>query len=227
MSRLYLPFFRSARNRFFATRARLKAVSLVTLGPLICVALYLLTFKSVSYFHSQSELGIILSMKIFQMAWITIFAMLIFSSMITGVTTLYLSSDNKIIVAAPVTLEELFRMRMLTTFLNTSWMMLLFSLPIFGAFGVVFKAGPLYWPLLAAAVPATAFTASGSAMLFVIVLVYLFPARRTKDIIVYLSICFGVFLYLIFRLMRPEDLVNPEKYGQFVEYMSAISIPAG
>ena len=105
--------------------------------------------------------------------------------------------------------------------------MLLFSLPIFGAFGVVFSAGPLYWPLLAAAVPATAFTASGSAMLFVIVLVYLFPARRTKDIIVYLSICFGVFLYLIFRLMRPEDLVNPEKYGQFVEYMSAISNPAG
>lgn len=227
MMRLYLPFFRAAKNRFFATRAQLKIVILATLGTLICAALYLLTFKSVSYFHSQSELGIILSMKIFQMAWITIFAMLIFSSMITGVTTLYLSNDNEIIVAAPVTLEELFRMRMLTTFLNTSWMMLLFSLPVFGAFGVVFKAGPLYWPLLVAAIPATAFTASGSAMLFVIVLVYLFPARRTKDIIVYLSICFGVFLYLIFRLMRPEDLVNPEKYGQFVEYMSAISNPAG
>jgi len=27
--------------------------------------------------------------------------------------------------------------------------------------------------------------------------------------------------------MRPEDLVNPEKYGQFIEYMSAISNPAG
>jgi ABC-2 type transport system permease protein len=227
MSRLYLPFFRSAKNRFFATRAQLKGVVLAALGTLICAALYLLTYKSVSYFHSQSELGIILSMKIFQMAWITIFAMLIFSSMITGVTTLYLSKDNEIIVAAPVTLEELFRMRMMTTFLNTSWMMLLFSLPIFGAFGVVFETGPLYWPLLLAAVPATAFTASSSAILFVIVLVYLFPARRTKDIIVYLSICFGVFLYLIFRLMRPEDLVNPEKYGQFVEYMSAISNPAG
>ena len=225
--RLYLPFFRTAQNRFFATRARFKIVILCLLGTLICAALYLLTFKSVSYFHSQSELGVILSMKIFQMTWITIFAMLIFSSMIAGVSTLYLSNDNEIIVAAPVTLEELFRMRMFTTFLSTSWMMLLFSLPIFGAFGVVFGAGPLYWPLLLAAVPATAFTASGSAVLFVIVLVYLFPARRTKDIIVYLSICFGVFLYLIFRLMRPEDLVNPEKYGQFVEYMSAISNPAG
>ena len=120
MSRLYLPFFRSAKNRFFATRAQLKGVVLAALGTLICAALYLLTYKSVSYFHSQSELGIILSMKIFQMAWITIFAMLIFSSMITGVTTLYLSKDNEIIVAAPVTLEELFSMRMMTATQGTT-----------------------------------------------------------------------------------------------------------
>ena len=54
MPRLYLPFFRSARNRFFATRAPLKLTILTALGTLICVALYLLTYKSVSYFHSQS-----------------------------------------------------------------------------------------------------------------------------------------------------------------------------
>jgi ABC-2 type transport system permease protein len=225
--RLFLPFFRSATNHFFRTRTGLKILGIGFAGAAICIALYFFTFKSVNYFHAQSELGIILSMKIFQMAWITIFAMLIFSSMIAGVTTLYLSHDNEIIVAAPVRLPELFRMRLLTTFINTAWMMLVFSLPIFGAFGVVFNSGPLYWPLMLAVVPATAFTACGSAMLFVIMLVYLFPARRTKDIIVYLSICFGIFLYLIFRLMRPEDLVNPEKYGQFIEYMSAISNPAG
>ncbi len=225
--RLFLPFFRSAANRFFRTRSGLKIFGFGLVGTIICAALFYLTFRSVSYFQAQSELGLILSMKIFQMAWITIFAMLIFSSMIAGVTTLYLSDDNEIIVAAPVGLPELFRMRLLTTFINTAWMMLVFSLPIFGAFGVVFNGGPLYWPLLLGVVPATAFTASASAMLFVIMLVYLFPARRTKDIIVYLSICFGIFLYLIFRLMRPEDLVNPEKYSQFIEYMSAISNPAG
>jgi ABC-2 type transport system permease protein len=59
-----------------------------------------------------------------------------------------------------------------------------------------------------------------------VILVNLFPARRTKDIILYLSLCFGVFIYLIFRLMRPEDLVNPDKYGQFVDYLSALATPA-
>jgi len=197
------------------------------LGIGICIALYLITWRSISYFQSQSELGIILSMKIFQMAWITIFAMLIFSSMIAGVSTLYLSADNEIIVTAPVQLPELFRMRLTTTFINTSWMVLIFSVPIFSAFGVVFQAGPLFLPILIVVICATALTASSSAMLFVILLVYLFPARRTKDIIVYLTLCFGIFLYIIFRLMRPEDLVNPEKYAQFIDYMSAVSTPAG
>jgi len=210
-----------------AGRLNLKLFPIALLGLVICVALYLVSWKTVNYFHAQNELGIILSMKIFQMAWITIFAMLIFSSMITGVSTLYLSQDNELIVSSPVSMSELYVMRLVTTFLNTSWMVLIFSLPIFAAFGVVFNTGPLYWPLLLISIPATSFTASGAALLFIIVLVYLFPARRTKDIIFYLTLCFGIFLYLIFRLMRPEDLVNPEKYGQFIEYLSAVSNPAG
>ncbi|NNK95692.1 MAG: hypothetical protein HKP41_15180, partial [Desulfobacterales bacterium] len=228
LPRLFFPFIKISRNRIFINgRANQKLLILGFLGVGICIALYLATWKTVHYFQSQNELGIILSMKIFQMAWITIFAMLIFSSMITGISTLYLSHDNECIISSPVELSELYEMRLATTFLNTSWMVLIFSVPIFAAFGVVFAAGPLYWPLLIVSIPATALTATGSALLVTIVLVYLFPARRTKDIIFYLTLCFGIFLYLIFRLMRPENLVNPEKYGQFVEYLSAVSNPAG
>jgi len=226
--RLFLPYLRINRNRLFKNgRFNLKLVPIFGLGVAISIALYLVTWKTVGYFHAQSELGIILSMKIFQMAWITIFAMLIFSSMITGVSTLYLSSDNEIIVASPVNISELYGMRLITTFFNTSWMVIIFSVPVFAAFGVVFKAGAWYWLELSLVIPATAFTATGAALIFIIVLVYLFPARRTKDIIFYLTLCFGIFLYLIFRLMRPEDLVNPEKYGQFIEYLSVVSNPAG
>lgn len=226
--RLFLPYIQSSRNRLLKNgKFKFRAVPLALLGLAICVVLYLVTWRAVSYFQSQNELGIILSMKIFQMAWIMIFAMLVFSAMIAGVSTLYLSRDNELIISSPVRMDELYHMRLTTTFFNTSWMILVFSLPIFVAFGTVFSAGPLYWPLLLVTIPATAFTASGFALAFVILLIYLFPARRTKDIIFYLTLCFGIFLYLIFRLMRPEDLVNPEKYGQFIEYLSAVSNPAG
>ena len=54
---------------------------------MVGAVLYVGTWRVLSYFHAQDELGIILSIKLFQMAWITIFAMLIFSTMVTGIST--------------------------------------------------------------------------------------------------------------------------------------------
>jgi ABC-2 type transport system permease protein len=105
-------------------------------------------------------------------------------------------------------------------------MMIVFSIPIFAAYGTVFDAGILYWPIMLGTILAIAATATTFGMGFTVLLVNLFPAKRTKDIILYLSICFGVFIYLIFRLMRPEDLVNPDKYVHFIDYLSSLATPA-
>lgn len=226
--RLFQPWLRSTLNRFFPNRRpSFGAVAIVLLGGAVCLLIYLGSSKVLGYFHAQNELGILLSLKILQMAWITLFVMLIFSAMVIAVSSLYLSEDNDILLAAPIRPREIYLVRFFTTSVNTSWMVLIFSLPVFGAYGRVFTAGPLFWPLLLLAVPAVAITASAFALLLTVTIVYLFPAKRTKDIALYLSLCFGLFLYLIFRLMRPEDLVNPEQFGQFIEYFSAISAPTG
>ncbi|SHO47275.1 putative ABC transporter permease subunit [Desulfopila aestuarii] len=228
LPRLLQPWFRTSANRLFpGKRFGINSLLILLLGLGVCVTIYLVTHKVLNYFHSQNELGVILSLKIFQMAWITIFAMLIFSSMVASVSTLYLSHDNEILLAAPLPPREIFFMRYITTSINTSWMILVFTLPVFGAYGSIFSAGPLFWPLLAVAVPTAAAIASGFAMLLTVAIVYLFPAKRTKDIVLYLSLCFGIFLYLVFRMMRPEDLVNPDKYSEFIDYFSAISTPVG
>ena len=224
---LLLPFGQGIRNRFFPGNSLpLRTAVALAVGLAVCLALYLTGVRVVTYFHSQNELGIILSLKIFQMAWITVFAMLVFSCMVSAVSTLFLSQDNEIIGAAPVTPEELYFMRYITTTVYTSWMMVIFSLPIFAAYGRVFHAGVLYGPLMLLAVTATAAIASALGMALTVALVNLFPARRTKDIIFYLSLCFGIFIYVMFRLLRPEDLVNPDKYAHFLDYLSSISNPA-
>ena len=51
-------------------------------------------------------------------------------------------------------------------------------------------------------------------------LVRLFPAKQTKDIAVYLSLLFGILLYLVIRLLKPEDLADPEKFPDFVDYLA-------
>jgi len=224
---LLQPFFFSAKNRFFPkNRLPFRTVGVLIFSLAVCLILYIIGVKVVTYFHSQNELGILLSLKIFQMAWITMFAMLIFSCMVSAVSTLFLSQDNEIIFAAPVPTADIFFMRYMTTSIYTSWMMVVFSIPIFAAYGTVFQAGFLYWPLMLGTIIATAAIATTFGMGFTVVLVNLFPARQTKDIILYLSISFGIFIYLIFRLMRPEDLVNPDKYGHFIDYLSSLATPA-
>ena len=224
---LLQPFFFSAKNRFFPkNKLPLPAVGVLVFSLAVCMVLYKIVVKVVTYFHSQNELGILLSLKIFQMGWITMFAMLIFSCMVSAVSTLFLSQENEIVFAAPVPAANIFFMRYVTTSIYTSWMMVIFSIPIFAAYGTVFQAGLLYWPLMLGTIIATAAIATSFGMGFTVVLVNLFPARRTKDIILYLSICFGIFIYIIFRLMRPEDLVNPEKYGHFIDYLSSLATPA-
>ena len=225
---LLAPFLWSARNRFFPAGAfPYKTIGVALFGLAIVVALYLISYRVTLYFHSQSELGIILSLKIFQMAWIVLFAMLVFSCMVSSVSTVFLSQDNEIVAAAPVSPAEIYGMRFFSTSVYTSWMMVVFSFPVFAAYGHVFHAHFLYWPLLMLTILALAATATCFGMLLVIVLVNLFPARRTKDIVLYLSLCFGVFIYVMFRIIQPEELVNPEKYGHFIEYLSSISSPAG
>lgn len=215
-------------NRFLGDQKSIsRSCGILALGSTVCCILYLGSYKALSYFHAQDELGIILSLKIFQMVWIMLFAMLIFSAMVTAVSTLYLSEDNEILLAAPVPPDEVFQMRFITTTITTSWMVIIFSLPVFAAYGTVFDAGIFFWPLVLFSVPLVALTGTSFAILLTICIVYLFPARRTKDIVLYLSLCFGLFLYLVFRLMRPEELVNPDQYGQFIEYFSAISTPVG
>lgn len=224
---LLLPFRQGLVNRFLIDRrARVRAFGLIFFGGVIAVVIYWVSTRVIGYFHGQNELGIILSLKIFEMAWMIIFALLIFSSMVSGISTLFLSQDNEIIFAAPVRLDQLYSMRYLTTSFYTSWMMIAFSIPVFGAYGHVFKAGLVYWPLMFLAIFATAATASGLGLMAMIILVNLFPARRTRDIIIYLSLLGGILLYLFIRLMRPENLADPDRFPDFIEYLSAMSAPA-
>lgn len=226
MHPLLTPHHHSLRHRFFpAGRLSLRTLSIVGFGTGIFIVLYLVSARTIYYFHSQNELGIILSLKIYQMAWVIVFTMLIFSNLVSGVSALFLSRDNEIIFSSPVSLNELYFTRYLTTSMFTSWMVVIFTLPVFGAFGSVFAAGPLYQCIMALSVIAVAAIASGIGLLVTVILVNLFPARRTKDIIVYLSLLFGILLYLVIRLLRPEELADPERFPDFIGYLSSMSTP--
>ena len=77
---LLMPMLFAAKHTFFpAGSITKKTIGIILFCIALCYAIFNITLQIVTYFHHQDELGIILSLKIFQMAWILIFIMLIFS----------------------------------------------------------------------------------------------------------------------------------------------------
>ena len=224
---LLMPMILSAKNRFFPSGSfPKKTIGVGIFCLVLCTILFNVTLRVVTYFHEQDELGIILSLKIFQMSWILIFAMLIFSCMVSAVSSVYLSQDNEIVFSAPISTPELYFMRYTSNTIYTSWMMIVFSFPIFAAYGIVFNTPLLYWLLMVITLVSMACSATCFGLLLTVILINLFPARHTKDIILYLSLCFSVLIIFLIRLLQPENMVNPEEYGNYIEYFSTISKPA-
>ncbi|MBW2062353.1 MAG: hypothetical protein JRI95_12455 [Deltaproteobacteria bacterium] len=202
---------------------KLLMMALVALG--FWAAVFFGFYKALAYFQAAEGFGQVLARKLMDMVWMTFFAILIFSNIVTALSTFFLSKDLETIHASPVSLEKIFWARFTSTLVDSSWMVLLFGLPVFLAYGIVFHAGPFYYLHLAAVSAPMFVLASAVGIIFTLLLVNVFPARRTKDILILLTILLVIILYLLFRFMRPERLVNPDEFASIVSYFASMRTP--
>jgi ABC-2 type transport system permease protein len=178
------------------------------------------------YFRSTNVIGDLLAHHLLSMILLTFFSLLIFSNIITALSNLYLSTDLEICHSAPVHLEELFLSRSLYTLIDSSWMVLIFGLPVMMAYAYVYHPGPGYYLALFHTGLATAIIAAGIGILITMVLVSIFPAQRTRDLILLLVIFLVAGLYMMFRFLRPERLVDPDAFFGIMQYAGSLEAPA-
>ena len=202
-----------------------KPVFMGGLGLVFGLILFVLSSRVLVYFQSVEMIGDLLAKELLSMVFLTFFSLLIFSNIITALSTLYLSKDLEFCHSAPVPVETLFAARAFSSFLNSSWMALLFAVPILGAYGYVYAPSVGFYVSLIHLIIAMGLIASGLGILLTMTLVHVFPAQRTRDIILLLSILMVVGLYLLFRFLRPERLVDPETALSVMQYVSALKAP--
>jgi ABC-2 type transport system permease protein len=104
-------------------------------------------------------------------------------------------------------------------------MVVLMSVPMFTAYGVVYDGGWLF-PLVVTAtflpfivIP----TVIGSAI--TLILVNIFPARRTRDILSVIAVLTAAGIVLLFRIVRPERLARPEGFRSLVDFVTVLRTP--
>ncbi|MCX7816662.1 MAG: hypothetical protein N2317_04015 [Syntrophales bacterium] len=193
------------------------------------VGIFVFFHRILSYFQRTEVIGNILASKLLYMIIVTLFTLLIFSSIIILLTRLYLSADLISIHALPAKPEEIFLTRLTESFLDSSWMVVLFGFPVLLAYGKVFHASFHYYPLTLITIIFMCITAVCISAILVLLVTVLLPAGRLRVIFILIGTILITTLIFAIRLLRPEQLVNPETFLSLAVYlrtMEAIPTPA-
>ncbi len=220
-----LPLRRRGRPRMTGG-GKVRLVTLGVFGAVFWVGLFAVSWKVLRHFQNIEDIGDILAFKILSMILIVSFALLLFSGILTSLSKLYLSRDLALVHSLPIPGHRVFLARWIDSTVDSSWMVIVYTLPVFLAYGVVFQNGFAYYACMAASMAVLAVSASALSAFLVLVGVMLVPANRFRSIVVLLGVLLFVALYLAIRLMRPEQLVNPEVFDSVMVYISALQAPA-
>jgi ABC-2 type transport system permease protein len=224
---LLRPRLLGPRNRWRradgSTRARAALLALFGLG--LWAAIYVFFVRVLVAFQGIEEIGPVLVERLLGMLLLTFFSILLFSNVVTALSSYFLASDLVLLRALPIDPARLHLARFLETLWDSSWMILSFGLPVFLAFGATHGAGPLYYASAVAVLAPFVVLPTAIGVTLTLLLVRFFPARRTNDVFLLLSgIAIGV-LFVLLRSLRPEQLVRPEAFADFTDFLADVQTP--
>ncbi|HYC23544.1 MAG TPA: hypothetical protein VEI94_12605 [Candidatus Bathyarchaeia archaeon] len=221
---LLLPRLLAARNALRRGRMRPLVLGTLTLG--FWAGTFFAFERTLAYFQSLAAIGPILTQRLLFLLFLSFFGVLLLSNVVTALTTFYRAADVNLLLAAPVDFRRLHLARFVETLATSSWMVLLFGLPAFLAYGVVYRAGPeFYAGTLAALVPFLVIPAAIGVMVTTAI-VLIFPARGARDAMLLASGVLSALAYVAFRLLRPERLASPTGLAGFAAFLADIGEPS-
>jgi len=195
-------------------------------GLLLWCGIFAVSWRVLIYFKGVEEIGDILGYKLLSMMLVVSFALLLFSSILTSLSKLYLSRDLLLVHSLPVSSYKIFITRWIDSTLESTWMVIIYTLPVFIAYGLVYQSGLFYYLSTTITMLCLATIASAISTLMVMIAVLFIPASRMKSVFIFMGILFFVVIYLAIRLSKPELLVDPEVFDSVMVYITSLQTPS-
>ena len=224
---LLTPKWRSALTRANQDRtdSRIRLLLLAFVGLFFWVAVFGIAFRVLRYLRGVEEIGNLMSGKVLEVILLAFLSILLLSNIITALSTYFLAKDLDLLVASPVSGVRLYLSKLAETTVHSSWMVALLSLPIFTAYGIVYKGGFLFPVVALAAFIPYLIIPAGVGTAFTLVLVNIFPARRTRELLSLIATGAVVIVVVSLRFSRPEQLAQPEGFQNLVDYLAVLRTP--
>ena len=205
-----------------------KTLMFLLVGLVMLLALYDGFWRLLAYLEGVQLIGPMLSWKLTSMVLLITFSMVIVSSIIISMTTLYYSFDLKFLFSCPINLRSLFMDKAMETVFYSSWTLVLAILPYIVALGRVKGLGAGFYLSYALLMIPFVMLAGSFGIVFSMLVMYVFPSSRTRDITWLLGSLSVSFVYIAFRFSKPETLLRPdslEVVAQYIQYLQSPTAP--
>ena len=222
------PKWRTVRQRLREARERGgwgRLTILVTVGGLFWLGVYGVLFRILKYFRGVEELGPLLAAKLLGLVLLAFVSILILSNVITALSSFFLAKDLDLLVSAPVDWLRLYLAKLWETVIHSSWMVALMIVPILAAFGVSYRGGLLFIPYAVLTIAPMLLLPAVVGAALTLILVNVFPARRTRDLLSIIALGAAGGVILVFRLIRPEQLARPEGFRNLLDFITVLRTP--
>jgi ABC-2 type transport system permease protein len=224
---LLLPSLWSSRNRARrrergdSTRAWFfGAIGLGVAGAIFAGAFWLTVLLA-----DYAEFGDYLLRLGLSWLFLTFLSFLTFSGVVTALSTFFLSDDLRLLLAAPVSARRLFHARFLRTVAQSSWMVVVFIVPVLMGVGLAHCAPAAYYPMTIVAVAPFVLIPIAIGTAVTLLLVNIFPARRARDILMLMGLLFAGSLVLLLRMIQPEQLLRVESLPDVTDFFATLQSP--
>ncbi len=188
----------------------------------------LLVFAAYLFFHgflfrfvvNLEDLGYLLIERLISTGFLIFFFMLIISSFVTALATLFRSHETEYLFSTPVTPNQVFAGKYLDILVMSSWSILLMALPILYSYAKIRAFGPLEYMLsgLVVLLPFVVF-ATTLGTLFALVAIYVSKRFSMKRLFIGGVLVFGALLTSLILFARPTEYIIP-----FTEDFRALNI---
>jgi len=221
---LFFPKIRTAAATWRATgAAKVLPVALVT--AIFWSVTYAVFYRMLAYFRSTEDIGLLLTVKLVSMTLISFLLILVVSNLVCAFNTFFFSEDLYLLHASPISRHSVYLARFTETLVHASWMVFLMAVPIFAALGRVFHAGAGFYLSLPLVMVPLAMIPTAAGIVLALLLVNLFVARRTRDILSFLSVALVGGMVIAFRFLNPEKVLLHHEMGSVVSFFSLLRSP--
>ncbi len=227
---LRLLLWRKARSLVnAATRLtrweKVRNLMFVGAGLGLLYGLYAGFLRLLAYLHGVELIGPLLIWKLAAMMLLTTFSMVGVSALLTSLSTLYYSFDLKFLMKSPVPVRTVFGEKSLESLFFSSWMIGLVLVPFVAALERVGGYGPGFYGAFALLLPPFLALAASLGIGATLVILYLWPSSRTRDVVYVLSTFSLTLVYALIRFAEPERLIRPDALHVVADYLKFLQAP--